>query len=108
MARQGSTAPPPPKPPTQMVVVENPTTLDEDGNEVRLRGSQRLQNGTTLCTHPKPNNVYMTRYVLQCRYKVLLSALQMGRLQNRLHSPDNRNKEEGQLQRSFRGKGWSK
>ena len=31
--RQGSGAPPP-KPPTQTVVVENPSTLDEQGNEV--------------------------------------------------------------------------
>jgi len=35
MARQGSTAAQnPPKPPTQTVVVENPATLDEQGNEV--------------------------------------------------------------------------
>ncbi len=35
MARQESTAAQhPPKPPTQTVVVENPATLDEQGNEV--------------------------------------------------------------------------
>ena len=47
LRRQGSSVQQPPKPPTQTVVVENPSTLDEQGNEVTL---MNLKSHLDICT----------------------------------------------------------
>jgi len=67
MARQGSTAAQnPPKPPTQTVVVENPATLDEQGNVVPPPPPRVLPTPRNLVwalSHHQP----LHRYAKLCR-----------------------------------------